>query len=69
MRPTTMLEARLACGTVPDGFPQPIRLGAFASDNDVLRAMPTVVNVVAYVENFPPTIRDVAFWDASLTSE
>jgi probable HAF family extracellular repeat protein len=37
------------------------RSGAFASDNHVLRASPTVVDIVAYVENFPPASLNIAF--------
>jgi len=35
--------------------------GAFASDNHVLRASPAVVDIVAYVENFPPASLNIAF--------
>ena len=44
-------------------------LRTFASDNDVLRTNLTVLDVVAYVENFPPTPLNVTSWDASLTPE
>ena len=37
------------------------RSGAFASDNHVLRASPAVVDIVAYVENFPPASLNIAF--------
>ena len=44
-------------------------LSAFASDNDVLDASITVIDIVTNVEKFRPTFLNVAFWDASFTPE
>jgi hypothetical protein len=54
------IKANVCCG---------VDLGALTSDNDVLRVSLTVVDIVANVENFPPTPLNVASWDASLTPE